>query len=289
MSYRPQRDPFDDGMRSLISAMNVSHRVPGAKEPDMQSLGKKIMNNARTRPEFARKVAELYTNEDSWLSNFLRKEIQAAKPAIKPEYFGGNADTSSVPVDSGSEGEGGSESETMEMENEGGGAPQGEQEQQEQETIIKEVEGTITAEEFESKVKLSDEDKVRAIKALELIPEALEVKIVKKGKSSLIRIFVENEQDVERTKEMLKEAHRRVFSSEEYKIPRYNNLKKLLDYLINAKNDVVQLKPTRFKYYTPKSKSKSKKQSGSKSTPANTAIAESLSGGSQSTDTDSAV
>jgi hypothetical protein len=270
-----QRDPFDDGLESVISAMKIDKRLSGPKDINMGAMGRRIINIGRVKPELARAVNTFYTDEDNWLRNFLKQQMAAAKPIPKPEYFGSNPDSSSVPVDN--EGEGDSESDG---ESEGEGAPQGEQ--GEQETIIKEVEGTITVEEFESKIKLSDEDKVRGIKVLDLIPEGSEVKIVKKGKSSLIRIFVENEQDVERTKEMLKEVHRRVFSSEEQKAPRYNNFKKLIDYLINAKNDVVQVKPRRFKYYTPKSKSK--KQSGSKTTPANTAIAESLSGGSQVSD-----
>lgn len=297
MSYRPQRDPFDDGMQSLVSAMNVSHRVPGAKEPDMQNLGKKIINNAKTRPQFARKVTELYTNEDSWLSNFLRKEIKAAKPAIKPEYFGGSPDEKTVAVgdsinataegegDSASEGDSVSEGESEAEE--GGG--------EESETIIKEVEGTISQEEFGSKTNLTAENKVRAIRSFIVLPEGVEVQLVKNKRASLVKIFVENEEAIEMVRSQVQDFEKRLKETQ-YDDPKYNNLKKLVNFIVTKTNNVIVVKPGKQRVISPPPKKVSKKKSKTKSetmsetmsetksTPANTAIASTLSnsGGAES-------
>jgi hypothetical protein len=292
MSYRPQRDPFDDGMQSLISAMNVSHRVPGAKEPDMQSLGKKIINNARTRPEFARKVTELYTNEDSWLSNFLRKEIAATKTVPKAEYFGGSPNEKTVAV--GDSINATSEENVMppgvfrtpgEMEE---GA--GEEAPTDQSIVIKEVEGEITQDEFETKTNLTDEDKVRAFRSLNLLPQAaLNVEIVKKGKSSSIKIYVENAEAARMCREEFMEMQKTLMA-DDYKDPRFNNVKKLIKFALAKNNNVIQVKPTNLSYVSPPPKkvtargrstkpsggTRSRSSSGSKRTPASEAVSMSL-------------
>ena len=292
MSYRPQRDPFDDGMQSLVSAMNVSHRVPGAKEPDMQSLGKKIINNARTRPEFARKVTELYTNEDSWLSNFLRKEIAAAKTVPKAEYFGGSPNEKTVAV--GDSINATSEEDVMppglvrapgeREEGAGEEAPDGPF------TTIKEVEGEITQDEFETKTNLTDEDKVRAFRSLNLLPDvALNVEVVKNGKSSSVKIYVENAEDAKRCREDFLEMQKTLMA-DDYKDPRFNNVKKLIKFALAKNNNVIQVRPRNLSYVSPPPKkvtargrsskrsgeARSRSSSGSKRTPASQAVSMSL-------------
>ena len=287
MSYRPQRDPFDDGMQSLVSAMNVSHRVPGAKEPDMQNLGKKIINNAKTRPEFARKVTELYTNEDSWLSNFLRKEIAAAKPAPKPEYFGGSPDEKTVAV--------GESIDAMAGEDNGQEAEQETAQEAPAEIVapaqivaIQEVEGTIELEDFLELTKPTKEDKVKAI--YKFLPEvADDVVIEKKGNASSIKIYVKSADDIASVKAALK-AQKDSLKKE--KNARNMNLYNLLDYLLNPKNNAIKVTPTKIMRLQPRAKktnkrgrspkpssgggSRSRSSSGSKKTPASEAVSMSL-------------
>jgi hypothetical protein len=277
MSYRPQRDPFDDGMQSLVSAMNVSHRVPGAKEPDMQSLGKKIINNARTRPEFARKVAELYTNEDSWLSNFLRKEIQAAKPAIKPEYFGGSPDEKTVAV-------GDSINATTEQDEDSGSESGGESASDVEDDGLEvlTVEGEMSKDKLESMPTLTRVEQVQLLRMI-LPDTALNVEAVKSGKTLAVRVFVQDEAAAVATKKDFKEQQKELKNNPDFKTKSGDHLRKVLKFVLKKKNNVIQVVPARFKYLSPSPKKASKK-SETMGTPASTAIAASLSnsGGAES-------
>lgn len=279
MSYRPQRDPFDDGMQSLISAMNVSHRVPGAKEPDMQNLGKKIMNNAKTRPEFARKVTELYTHEDSWLSNFLKQQMAAAKPVPKPEYSGGSPNDKTVEVSATA----GEDNEPGEEGEEGEGMPVG---GADTEVSIQDVEGEISIKDFLELPNPTKEDKVKAIS--NFLPEvADDVVIEKKGKASSIKIYVQSEDDVASVKAELKRMRDEL--KKETDPIRKRNLANLLDYLLKTKNNAIKVTPANIKRLSPRVKksgrgrstkpsggTRSRSSSGSKRTPASEAVSMSL-------------
>jgi len=253
MSYRPQRDPFDDGIESLISAMNVSHRLPDVKEPDMESLGKKIIDNAKTRPKFARELTELYTNEDSWLSNFLKQQMAAAKPVPKPEYFGGghsksdepDQDTMSEVGEGGEGGESGSEDGSSEDGDEG----------ERVETTTQKVEGDITMLDFQELTTISRENQVRALSLMKP-RNATDIVIEKKGKTSSVKIYENSEEDIANVRSELK-RERDTLIKENNVIN--NNMIKTLNYIVNNKTS-IKVTPSNIKSLSAKQKGSPKKR-----------------------------
>jgi len=246
MPHSLQRDPFDDGMQSLISAMNVPHRVPGARAPNMQQLGRKIINNARTRPELAKEVSEFYTNEDSWLRNFLKQQMAAAKPVPKPEYFGGNPDkpdqdTMSEVGEGGEGGESGSED-----------GDEGER----VETTIQEVKGDITKLEFQELQTISRENQVRAFRSLMMPENATDIVIEKNAKTSSVKIYVNSEEDIATVKSELK--NRRDSLIKDNNVIN-NNMIKTLNYILNNKTS-IKVTPSNIKSLSAKQKDSSKKR-----------------------------
>lgn len=249
MPHSLQSDPFDDGMQSLISAMNVSHRVPGVRAPNMQQLGRKIINNARTRPELAKAVSEFYTNEDSWLSNFLKEHMNAAKPIPKPEYFGGtnepDKDTMSEVGEGGEGGESGSEDGSSEDGDEGEGA----------EIIIQEVEGDIDLLEFQELTTISREDQVKALS--HRMPEnATDIVIEKKGKTSAVKIYVNSEENIASVKAELKLVRKLLIEQND---KRNTNMIKTLNSILNSKTS-IKVTPSNIKTLPPKQKGSPKKR-----------------------------
>lgn len=250
MPHNLQRDPFDDGLETVISAMKIDKRLPGPKDENLQSLGKKIINNTKTRPEFARKVSQFYTNEDSWLSGFLKKVVASAKPAITPVYNGGG----SVPGKSDEP-----DQDIMSEVGEGGeGGESGSEEEgegEEAEITIQEVEGDFDLLEFEELTTISREDQVKALS--HMYPEnATDIVIEKKGKASAVKIYVNSQEDIAAVKAELKEK-RRLLKQENHK--RNINLIKTLNYILNSKTS-IKVTPSNIKTLSPKQKGSPKKR-----------------------------
>jgi hypothetical protein len=262
MSYRPQRDPFNDGLETVISAMKIDKRLPGPKDENLQSLGKKIINNAKTRPEFARKVVEFYTNEDSWLSGFLKKAVASAKPAITPIYNGGGSvpgksdepdqDVMDTEGESGSES--GSESEAERAEGAAGAAGAAGAE-----VTIQEVSGDFDLDKFEKADTPTRDQQAEAIKSI--LPPNSSVVIEKKGKTSKVRIYVENQEGIESLKRTFADMYLRLKDDTDAK-----NMKKLLKFITTPKNNVIIVKPTNVKIIA-KKQFKVKKSPKVQSTP----------------------
>ena len=289
MPHSLQRDPFDDGMQSLIYAMNVPHRVPGVRAPNMRRLGRKIINNARQRPELAKAVSEMYTNEDSWLSNFLKDHMNAAKPAPKPQYFGGSPDEKTVAagdsINATAEG-GGSDNEGGE-----GGEAGGESESEGEEVDVVEIKDEIAEERLMSEKSLNKMEQVQLLR--QILPDTvLNAEAVKRGSTQAVRIFVVDEDAYNRTLEYLKDL-RKEAENEIYNNRKGEHIRKVLDFVLANRRKAIRIVPAKFKYFSPPPKKASTKKSKNKntpatpatsSTPANTAIAASLSnsGGAES-------
>lgn len=247
MPHNLQRDPFNDGLETIISAMKIDKRLSGPKDENLQSLGKKIINNTKTRPEFARKVAEFYTNEDSWLSGFLKKAVASAKPAITPIYNGGG----SVPGKSdepdqdvmGTEGESGSESgsESEAERAEGAEGAEG------AEVTIQEVSGDFDLEKFEKADTPTRDQQAEAVKSI--LPPNSSVVIEKKGKTSKVRIYVENQESIESVKRTFTDMYLALKDDTDAK-----NMKKLLKFITTPKNNVIIVKPRNVKITAKKRK-----------------------------------
>jgi hypothetical protein len=244
MPYNLQRDPFNDGLETVISAMKIDKRLSGPKDENLQSLGKKIINNTKTRPEFARKVAEFYTNEDSWLSGFLKKAVASAKPAITPIYNGGGSvpgksdepdqDVMDTEGESGSES--GSESEAEEAERAEGA-----------EVTIQEVSGDFDLEKFEKADTPTRDQQAEAVKSI--LPPNSSVVIEKKGKTSKVRIYVENQESIESVKRTFTDMYLALKDATDAK-----NMKKLLKFITTPKNNVIIVKPRNLKIIAKKRK-----------------------------------
>jgi hypothetical protein len=206
--------------------------------------------------------------------------MAAAKPVPTPEYFGSNPGSSSVPVDSASEGEGDSESDGEVGDDDGDGDIITEPLEDEGLEVLT-VEDEMKQEDFESKESLSRTEQVQLLRMI-LPTTALNVEAVKSGKTLAVRVFVEDEAAAEATKKQFQDELKNSKKDPQYKTRLGGHIKKVLNFVVKNAKTVIKVVPARFKYLSPSPKKASKKSETKGTpdtigTPASTAIAASLS------------